>query len=105
MNKFDKDIFIKLHDKYKKFTNKLSSTSYEKYKNLLISFKNFLINFYLDYQVLHENAKYDDYYITKGTYIINEFKIIKFKNYEDFLVKNYSCFDSITAECIYLVNN
>ena len=107
MDKFDKDTFIKLHDKYNNFTNKLSSTSYEKYENLLISFNDFLINFHIDNKLLYNSAttENDNYYIIKGTDIINEFKIIKFKDYEEFLIKNYTYFESITAECIYLFNN
>lgn len=107
MNKFDKDTFIKLHDKYNNFTDKLSNISSKKYKNQITSFNDFLINFYLNNQVLYENAivEDDNYYIINGGNIINEFLTIEFNNYKKFLVKNHTHFDSITAECIYLSNN
>lgn len=105
MKLFNKNKFAIVYKKFKNYTNQLN-ISY-KLSVILISFRDFLLNFYLDNKLLHKNAIYDNdnYYIIKGINIINEFEIIEFNSYKNFLVNNYTYFDEITTECIYLSNN
>jgi hypothetical protein len=104
MEILDKYKFNRVHNKFKYYNIKLTNniSKQEELKDRLISFNDFLINYYLDNDILHKNAIYDNYYIMKGNYLINKFKNIKFNNYEKFLIDNYTHFESITAECIYL---
>ena len=74
----------------------------DKLKNVLNAFKDFLSNFYHDNELLHEVAIDDDYYIETGNKIIDEFSVIEFSHFENFLHKFHNEFDSIVAECIAL---
>lgn len=109
MEILDEYKFNKLYNKFKYFNIKLNNNVSKKNKlnNILISFEDFLINYYSDNEILHKNAIYnnDNHYIKAGNHIINKFKTIKFNNYKKFLINNYIYFESITSECIYLINN
>ena len=107
MEIFNEEKFKNLKNKLLNFTIKLNNNvSFQNEINTqLISFNEFLINFYLDNELLHENAIDDDYYIITGNYIIEEFNIIEFENFENFLNKYHNAFESIIAECITLINN
>lgn len=106
MQRFTEKRFNNLKNKLDNFTVEINNNlSYDDSINrIFISFKDFLCNFYFDNEKLYEYTAYDDYYIKTGNNILDDFEIVEFKNFKDFLVNHHNSFDSITAECIYLIN-
>lgn len=106
MQKFTEERFNNFKNKLDNFTIKINNNlSYDDNINrMLISFKDFLCNFYSNNEKLYEYTTYDNYYIKTGNNILDDFDIVEFNNFKDFLVNHYNSIESITAECIYLEN-
>jgi hypothetical protein len=97
MEIFDENKFNKLYNKLKEYNNKLSLSDKDKLNSILISFKDFLFDFYTNYELLYD----EEYMIAIGNNILDKFDILEFNDYEKFLTFNYIHFDSISAECLY----
>ena len=83
MQKFTEERFNIFKDKLDNFIIEINNNlSYDDNINrILISFKDFLYNFYLDNEKLYEYAIHDDYYIKTGNHILDNFEIVEFKNF------------------------